>query len=60
MAISDIVAMSGDNQDFIVEIPTGNVAYVPSDILVESDGAIICVEIPESSGGGGNVFIMSE
>jgi hypothetical protein len=62
MAISDIVAASGDSQDFIVEIPSGNGAYVPSDILIESDGAFICTEIPEiiDGGGGGNIFIMSE
>ncbi len=63
MAITDIVASSGDNQDFIVEIPTGNAGYVPNDILIESEGSIICSEIPiviDQGGGGGNIFIMSE
>lgn len=62
MAINDIVAQSGDSQDFIVEIPTGNSGYVPSDILVETDGYFLCSEIPVvvDQGGGGNIFIMSE
>lgn len=61
MAINDIVGQSGDNQDFVVEIPAGNAGYVPSDILVEDDGALLCSEIPEViGGGGGNIFIMSE
>lgn len=61
MAISDIVSTSGDNQDFIVEIPTGNIAYLPSDILSESDGSLLCIEIPVvENNGGGNIFIMSE
>ncbi len=60
MAISDIVGQSGDAQDFILEIPAGNSSYVPSDILVETDGSYYCVEIPEVTGGGGNIFIMSE
>lgn len=61
MALTDIVAQSGDSQDFIVEIPTGNASYAPSDILVETDGSFLCIEIPEViDGGGGNIFIMSE
>jgi hypothetical protein len=60
MAINDILAQSGDGQDFIVEIPAGNPAYTPSDILAEDDGTLLCVEVPEVTGGGGNVFIMSE
>lgn len=62
MAINDILAQSGDAQDFILEIPAGNGAYVPSDILVETDGSYFCSEIPEvvGGGGGGNIFIMSE
>ena len=60
MAIVDIVAQSGDGQDFIVEIPAGNGAYVPADILAEDDGSLLCVEIPEVTGGGSNIFIMSE
>ncbi|MCE9628796.1 MAG: hypothetical protein K8Q91_02250 [Candidatus Vogelbacteria bacterium] len=60
MAIIDIVGQSGDAQDFILEIPTGNASYVPADTLVEDDGSLLCVEIPEVTGGGGNIFIMSE
>jgi len=60
MAILDILAQSGDSQDFIVEIPVGNGAYLPSDILLESDGSILCNEVPPVTGGGGNIFIMSE
>jgi hypothetical protein len=60
MAISDILATSGDGQDFVVEIPAGNAGYVPVDIVSETDGALLCVEIPLVTGGGGNVFIMSE
>jgi hypothetical protein len=61
MAIVDIVGQSGDAQDFIVEIPAGNPAYVPNDALVETDGSLLCVEIPLVTGGGGsNIFIMSE
>lgn len=63
MAILDILAQSGDAQDFIVEIPAGNGAYIPNDILIESDGSLLCVETPlivDQGGGGGNIFIMSE
>ncbi len=63
MAINDIVAATGDTQSFIVEIPSGNATYTPDDVLIESDGAFMCTEIPvivDGSGGGGNIFIMSE
>jgi len=61
MAINDILGPSGDLQDFVIEIPTGNVTYVPNDILVETNGSFLCSEIPEvTNGGGGNIFIMSE
>lgn len=61
MAILDILATSGDGQDFLVEIPAGNAAYVPQDTLIETDGNLLCVETPiVTGGGGGNIFIMSE
>jgi hypothetical protein len=62
MAINDILAQSGDNQDFIVEIPTGNVTYFPLDGVSGENDAILCAEIPviTPGGGGGNIFIMSE
>jgi len=60
MAINDIVGMSGDGQDFVLEIPVGNAAYVPVDVLSETDGVLMLAEIPEVTGGGGSIFIMSE
>jgi len=61
MAINDILAQSGDAQDFVVEIPAGNGSYTPSDVLIQSDEALLMSEIPEvTGGGGGNIFIMSE
>lgn len=60
MAVIDIVASSGDGQDFVVELPAGNGAYVPIDALFEADGAPMCVEIPTAATTGGNIFIMSE
>lgn len=59
MAITDIVAQSGDLQDFVVEIPTGNASYLPNDVLIGTDESILCSEIPAVTGGG-NIFIMSE
>lgn len=59
MAINDIVGATGDNQDFIVEIPAGNASYIPNDALLESDGSLFCTEIPGSPASG-NIFIMSE
>lgn len=60
MAINDIVAASGDSQEFIVEIPAGNTAFVPDDVLIESDGSLLCTEVPPVTDTGGNIFIMSE
>lgn len=62
MAITDILAPTGDAQDFIVEIPAGNGSYTPNDTLIETDGALLLTEVPEveGGGGGGNIFIMSE
>lgn len=63
MASLDILAQPGDSQDFIVEIPAGNASYVPNDILLQSNGALLCSEVPavvNEGGGGGNIFIMSE
>lgn len=62
MAINDILAQTGDGQDFVIEIPAGNSSYIPNDILLGSNGAFLCSEIPvvEPSVGGGNIFIMSE
>ena len=62
MASVDILAQTGDGQDFIVEIPAGNAGYVPSDILVGTGEDFLCTEITivVAGGGGGNIFIMSE
>lgn len=62
MAAIDILAQTGDGQDFMVEIPAGNAGYTPSDILLGSGGVPLCVEVPivVTEGGGGNIFIMSE
>jgi len=61
MAILDILAQVGDGQDFVLEIPVGNASFLPSDILIETDGSVLCAEIPLIVvGGGGNIFIMSE
>jgi hypothetical protein len=62
MAFIDIVAQTGDGQDFIVEIPVGNALYTPSDVLLGTGGVPLLTEIPVvvAGGGGGNIFIMSE
>lgn len=61
MAISDILAQSGDEQDFIIELPVGNSSYYPLDILVGENDVLLCNEVPIiENNGGGNIFIMSE
>ncbi len=60
MALEDILAQVGDGQDFIVEVPTGTL-YAPVDILVETDGSLLCVETPLiTPGGGGNIFVICD
>jgi hypothetical protein len=61
MAVADILAQTGDKQDFVIEIPAGNPTYVPVDSLTVENQVILCAEIPTVAGpGGGNIFIMSE
>lgn len=61
MALADIVAQSGDGQDFVLELPAGNANYVPSDVLLGAGGAFLCAEIPVvTSGGGGNIFVICD
>ncbi len=60
MAIIDILGQPGDGQDFIIEIPTGNASYVANDVLIVNESTLLCNEIPAVTGGGGNIFIMSE
>lgn len=55
MALVDILAQAGDGQDFILEIPAGNSAFVPIDVLLGSDGALLTAEIRN-----GNIFIMND
>ncbi len=59
MATNDILAQSGDGQDFIIEIPAGNSGYTPNDSLIGDNETVLLSEIPEVTGGG-NIFIMSE
>lgn len=59
MAINDILAQSGDGQDFVLEIPVGNSSYVPNDALLQSSGVLLCSEIPAVAGGS-NIFVMSD
>lgn len=60
MAINDILGQEGDGQDYLIEIPAGNASYFPNDIVIGEDEALLCSEVPEVTGGGGNIFIMSE
>ena len=61
MALLDILAQVGDPQDFVLEIPSGNGRFIPSDALIETSGSLLINEIPSvTGGGGGNIFIMSE
>lgn len=62
MALSDIVAPTGDGQDFVLEIQEGNASYVPSDVLLGVGGAFLCAEIPvvTPGNGGGNIFVISD
>jgi hypothetical protein len=60
MAIVDILGQPGDGQDFIVELPAGNTGYIANDVLVSDVGILMCNEIPAVTGGGSNIFIMSE
>ena len=59
--LDDIVFTDGDIQNFIVEIVAGTL-NPPLDILTESNSntGIICNELPAITGGGGNIFIMSD
>ena len=61
MALIDVNFQEGEGQDFIVELPP--VAYFGSltDIVSETSGSQFPVlEAPEITGGGGDIFIMSE
>lgn len=61
MALTDVNFQEGDGQDFIVEIPSAVYSGSLEDITVEPSGSqFLLLETPEASGGGGNIFIMSE
>ncbi len=56
MALEDI-----NYQEFIIEIPSAVYAGSLNDILVEASSTqYLLLEAPTITGGGGNVFIMSE
>jgi hypothetical protein len=60
MALTDINFQEGDRQDFVLEIPTFSHPGQLGDILIEPSSVILLAEIPGATGGGGNIFIMSE
>ena len=61
MALTDVNFQEGEGQDFIVEIPSAVYIGVLEDIVVETSGGQFPVaELPQATGGGGNIFIMSE
>jgi len=61
MALEDINYQEGEGQDFIIEIPSAVYAGSLNDILVEASSTqYLLLEAPTITGGGGNVFIMSE
>lgn len=61
MALQDVLFSQGDNQNFIVEQNRGNVGTI-TDVLSGggSNSGMQCVELPEKTGGGGNIFIHLE
>lgn len=62
MALTDVNFQEGEGQDFILELPTAIYGGSVSDMLVETSGSqFLLLEAPKiTSGGGGNIFIMSE
>lgn len=61
MAIEDINFQEGEGQDFIVEIPTVVYSGSLSDMSVEESGSqFLLSEIPAVTGGGSNIFVMSD
>lgn len=61
MALTDVNFQEGEGQDFLLELPSASYSGAVNDILVEPSSTQYSVlEIPESEGGGGNIFIMSE
>ncbi|HRH23936.1 MAG TPA: hypothetical protein PK295_04910 [Candidatus Magasanikbacteria bacterium] len=61
MALTDVNFQEGEGQDFILELPSVAYGGTANDILVETNGSqFLLLEAPEITGGGGNIFIMSE
>ncbi len=61
MAFKDICFQSGEGQDFLVELPSVVYTGAFDDILIEAGGSQnLILEIPQVTGGGSNIFIMSE
>lgn len=60
MALTDIDFSEGEGQDFIVELSAGTLG-TPGDILVETQSdAYLLLETPVVTGGGGDIFIISD
>lgn len=58
MALEDINFQEGDIQNFINEIPLGDLNS-PVDIVTEQNGTLLLLETPQIvPGEGGNIFIM--
>ncbi len=61
MALEDVNFQEGEGQDFILEIPSAVYVGSLNDILTETSSTQFPVlEAPEVTGGGSNIFIMSE
>lgn len=61
MALTDINFQEGEGQDFIVEVPAASYSGVLTDITVEPSGSqYLLVETPQVSGGGDNIFVISD
>lgn len=58
MALTDVNFQSGEIQDFILELPNQTYSGSLGDVMTETSGSQFL--LLESSGAGGNIFIMSE
>lgn len=58
MALTDIHFQEGDNQYFVVEIPTG-LLNAPADIMADSGPSEPVHELTAETGGG-DIFIIGE
>jgi hypothetical protein len=61
MALTDINFQKGEIQDYVLELPTASYVGSVNDILTEhSSTQFPVLEAPLVTGGGSNIFIMSE